>query len=597
MNPNPDSQRIWIIWRRITTKTNQAKELIVRVLRATAFFIRSRKYFCFSLFPTIVIGCFLYFGILAINLYAVNNLLNTIWEGLVAVLAVVFSIVLVAGQLASGYSPRMLGQVFKRTTLAYMLLFVFSALLPLTVLASSETFLGFTRLTWACISLVLAVACLSFLIPYFLCLKEWLKPERLLADLKRDGEKYLRQTRGKKLPQEVYGIRDLLLSSYQYKHYDILNVAIEALRDIVIFASSFSSSLKVEKDEESEKSDKKEEPGVAEQMLNLFGDVGCSLAVDPIIGVKVAFELGRIGEELVADDLGWAKRVLEILTKIGEISLEKKWDRTVLQVVGATYFVGARAMESNLSGVRKEAIVRLRLVFLKSVEDMPNVAKKAAYQLRGLGEEAVKRKFESETYDVLSALFVVALKGIELNWEEREFLLSLRSLFALGRKAAESELPKSAESATFFLGQIAKKAVDINEDWAGKAIFALKIVASKAAERPPLLAAAKKGTAFLREVGEACIQKHPDVTTYVTKQLWILGAESSSEELTSHILSELANLENKVGIEVTYTGLRKAQGWARHQSKWSELEKKLNNLEMQYFLGFKVKGSESHGAS
>ena len=496
-----------------------------------------------------------------------------------AALAIIVSSTLwVAGQIAQRYNLRMFWQVFRRPIFVYIVLCIVCIALPLIVIATPERLSESSQKILVNTFLVLTLACLSLLPLSLLYNTVWLRPEEFLADLVRGAQKKLRQTRGKQLPDEANILRYLVAGSSPMADYKIVIGGIRALRDIAIFSISILSK-KTEKDGEVEEA----ETLVSEQIMDILCDIERSFMADSTTPTQVVNEIpyafGKIGGKLTEENLTRAKKALRLLGEMGSISLEKKRDKVALQIVGAINYVGVKAMKSNLASLRKEAINRLRLAFLANAKDMPNVAKRAAYHLVGLGEKAIERKFDSELQNILSALGSVAIRSIELDWVDA-IPRAIDSLKVLGENAGSSELQISTKAAIYFLSQVASKVVEIdNKDWTVHTIVSLERITSKALEKPALNSLVKEGARFLREITRICASDHPTVA-FIAGQLWILAAESRSEEVTTNILGELADLEDERGKEPVDKGFRKACWWAKDGP--SEYKRALKKIYGEY---------------
>jgi uncharacterized membrane protein len=103
-------------------------------------------------------------------------ILSSAAQALAAILALVFTMVLIVAQLSSSYSNRMIEGFFDRTTIAYILLFVISVFFSLY-------YLCYPTVLVVKISLTLSACCLFLLLPYFLSFRYRLNPEMMLERL------------------------------------------------------------------------------------------------------------------------------------------------------------------------------------------------------------------------------------------------------------------------------------------------------------------------------------------------------------------------------------------------------------------------------
>jgi len=111
-------------------------------------------------------------------------LLSSISQGLAASFALIFTITLVLVQLTAKYSPRIFKFVFSRLVIIYMLFFVFSIIFPLYVLISISDF-------GVKLSLIFAVLCFVFLIPYTYRIGQKINPISLMKTVKKEFDKKL----------------------------------------------------------------------------------------------------------------------------------------------------------------------------------------------------------------------------------------------------------------------------------------------------------------------------------------------------------------------------------------------------------------------
>ena len=163
---------------------------------------------------------------------AKNNtryLLSSISQGLAAAFALVFTITLVAAQLASKYSPLILDQFFTTPIKVFMVFFVISIILPLILL------LGLVNRILVYLSLILSITCLTLLIPYFISVKENLKPEKLINRLKDDSIK-MTMSKGvkKNFEQNIITLHYINMRAVSEKDYHTLDKGLEALKEIAL---------------------------------------------------------------------------------------------------------------------------------------------------------------------------------------------------------------------------------------------------------------------------------------------------------------------------------------------------------------------------
>lgn len=167
----------------------------------------------------------------------IQYFLSAISQAMAALFALVFTIVLVVSQMASVHSHRLMDSVFDSKTKAYMTLFAFAVIIPFIALRTS-----YLRMIFVQVSGTLAIACILYLIPFILAVKENLKIESVILNLSRkSADKIKSNLKGKyeecrlsKKEEEVFLeeiriIDNIALSSWNRKDYDTFQVAVERL--------------------------------------------------------------------------------------------------------------------------------------------------------------------------------------------------------------------------------------------------------------------------------------------------------------------------------------------------------------------------------
>lgn len=596
---------------------------LIEGLKAIGFFMRNTNYFWLFLFLTIFFGWFVFFRLeVTANPNAIHFLLSAISQGLATILAIVFTISLVAGQLASRYSPRMMRLVFKRSSLFYMLLFVSSVVFSLVGLVRTDVaveiaefrvvFLGHMRITWGSISLISAGACLAFLIPYFFSLTRRLTPERLLGDLGADGRKELIRTQGKVMPGEANDIRETLMDLYGLRYYSSFDAGLIELRNLAIFATRFV--VEVEGGEGDEEG-KRPVQQVVSEIMDMIGRIGALTIDDPLAPVMVVKRLGECAiaaatrleasiDELTEDlkdvvtevtekgrqgvvtdiviSLGHmaggtvkkeeaiAIRMLRILAEIGTHVLEKGWRKAADQVVYALESVGSIATAEDSPPVEKEAALHLRLMYSKAAElDMPKVSSVAAHHLGRLGSELARTGPESSIQEALTGIGTIAWQGLDLRKRDQAEL-SIKRLNDIGRIVIKRGFPNATQEAISRLGHCCFKTFVCEEEWAKtlrmrvcKILSSLSLKAVQS-DKKGFHSVVRETASLWQQLGELSKEKgDPDLISQAVQCLCDLGAWATGlmlpGELVSHIRAELKNLESKIGKELIEQGFRRSK--------------------------------------
>jgi hypothetical protein len=160
-------------------------------------------------------------------------LLSAIAQSLAAVLALVFTISLIAVQLSSRYSYRLVADFFDPFTIAYMLLFIIAVIL-------SFWFLSNPSLNGLKLSFILAGVCLLLLVPYFLGFREKLSPEHMLLNLKKRALQQL-LANPEMEPASVISIDNTIMSAFALKDYDTFGKGVEVLAGLAYEAEKRKS--------------------------------------------------------------------------------------------------------------------------------------------------------------------------------------------------------------------------------------------------------------------------------------------------------------------------------------------------------------------
>ena len=180
--------------------------------------------------PNIVITNIAINGVVIPNIANSSNfyLLSAIAQSLAAVLALVFTISLIAIQISSKYSYRILGRFFDWVTGLYMGLFVVSILFPFGLLA-------YPQLEFLKVSVGLSAMCLILLIPFLWRFRSRLSAENILDDTMRKAIKLVRK-KCEEESSELLTIDNFIMSAYVQKDYDTFEKGMECITEIAIEA-------------------------------------------------------------------------------------------------------------------------------------------------------------------------------------------------------------------------------------------------------------------------------------------------------------------------------------------------------------------------
>lgn len=174
-------------------------------------------------------------------------LLSALSQGLAAILAIVFTLSLIAAQLSSRYTQRIMSQFFDWQTASLMGLFIMSTLLPLFLLPSID------RIDAVLVksSLFLGSVSLILLLPYFWSLKQRLSMENILNNLTRNAHKLFSEEnevatilKGDiKRPEELKAIENIAMGAFVQKDYDTLQSAITNLGNLIMLPGNKNSKV------------------------------------------------------------------------------------------------------------------------------------------------------------------------------------------------------------------------------------------------------------------------------------------------------------------------------------------------------------------
>ncbi|WP_167769520.1 hypothetical protein, partial [Thermococcus sp. GR7] len=105
----------------------------------------------------------------------------------------------------------------------YMIIFVFSIIYPLILLV-----LGTFDKKWTYFALVLSIICFVLLIPYFIYVKDILKPPNLVKNLKREAFRNNANT-----PELILSLYRIAAIAYSEGDKKTVEASIEAFSDVI----------------------------------------------------------------------------------------------------------------------------------------------------------------------------------------------------------------------------------------------------------------------------------------------------------------------------------------------------------------------------
>jgi len=369
-----------------------------------------------------------------------NYMLSAAAQVLAATGAIVFTVTLVAAQLSARYSPRMLHQVFSIPTIAYMALFIFSIILPLlSILLINDLLLR--------VSLGLTTWFLILLVPYFLWVREQLKPDTLIRAMQQRAKHILRK--GNEQPEEIKTIDNVVMSAFTAKDYDTFECGIDALCNLGVDAGATVKELS-----ERAKADR-ERKGMlmiaekrVEDIFSRLRDIGLSTIEDP----RAPF--------IVITKSEFAEEGVDGLRQAGEKAAERRYEYAAIKVIGTIWAIGDKTAERGLKKATSQAVEALRIVGLKSAErKLPDAMKWVAGPLGNLGSKILEKGLEDVAIDVAGALGDLGCKTAEIGLSEA-LKWNLGNIEVLATEATERGFGDVAEQLIRALEDIGLKAVE-----------------------------------------------------------------------------------------------------------------------------------------
>ena len=583
------------------------QSLFVNLCKWFLKIVWSIKWLLFACLLIIVFALYIHLKLQLTSDIGICYLLSAISQGLAAILAIILSATLVAGQLAARYSPQLLKNAFKSSTIVYILIFVVGIVFPLVILANRDMMASSILVK---ISLIWASACLILLIPYFLSLKEWLDPKNLIVDLYWKAFKTLRNKKDK-LPEEASTIGEVAISLYSAKNYEGYGNGLKKLTQLVKDIS-LSSEKVVERKEDVEE-ERQEElvveiPQVVRQLIDMLRHIGILVEDDPVATGKViealgecaivvqdldvnkeiidgleeavygaiecgrevpckqiAFLLGGIGGKAAAKaQPTTARRILQVLRRMFSLSLDNSWDKAARQVIIAIHSVGKIGIDrvdeaKELEGVIRVAITRLRQSYGEAVgKEWFGPAGEAAWRLRDLGWKAMEKGcLEAPTKAAISSMGRITEKAIEFNKEglTRE---AIEALVGYGHEAVGKCPEEVAIICLEELTTIGSAVLDVYEDLARKVIEGIGRIGGERGINQSKPEVVEEAINSLNSLGEKIKGTKPHIASLIAAQLWKFGgyAMECLPEKQASIKMGLDNLEKQVGKKALENGFK-----------------------------------------
>jgi hypothetical protein len=183
----------------------------------------------------------------------IRYFLSATSQTLAALFALVFTIVLVVGQMASVHSNRLFSLLFDRITVFYMFFFAFSVIFPLIVLKGRVY-----KQELALVSGTFAIGCIVDLIPFVLSLKEDLRIESLIDRLSKESikkinseleggykEYHLSEWEKEEFWEEIMTIESIAFSAWNRKDFDSFRISLQKLLWIITEIRNWETIQKI----------------------------------------------------------------------------------------------------------------------------------------------------------------------------------------------------------------------------------------------------------------------------------------------------------------------------------------------------------------
>jgi len=346
-------------------------------------------------------------------------LLSAIAQSLAAVLALVFTISLIAAQLSTRYSHRVLAGFFDAPTIAYMLLFIIAVILPFWLLTEPSIH-GIKG------SLILATVCLVLLVPYFLGFRKRIIPERVLLDLTNHASEQLLADPNTE-PASLAMIDDITTQALASRDYGTFGKGIQALGELLYQAEKLYSQAK--------KGFKFED---VSRVSNRLDSIAVNTMEDDRAREYLNATLWKIAGYSTNDGLGW----------------------TTVRLVREFYRLSLKAMEKGLKDAAAEYVSLLHIVgnlgMLRGIKDL--TIHEVTLLLHHAGVEAAKRSMDLPLERAVSCLGEIGGDCIDKDMKEsaKEVALYLGNI---GLEAGRNGLIKQAEQASYWLIHLGKSAI------------------------------------------------------------------------------------------------------------------------------------------
>jgi len=346
-------------------------------------------------------------------------LLSAIAQSLAAVLALVFTISLIASQLSSRFSHRILSEFFDWFTIAYICLFIIAVILPLWLLAKSS-------LVGVKGSLLLTVVCLILLPLYLLRFREILRPEHMLSNLKTRAIKQLLKNPYVP-PENIIIIDNAVMSAFALKDYETFRKGVQVISDLASEAQKWEPWDAM--------------PDATSDIYDRLHDIFMLTIEDPRAPIHVLTALRNSGMNAINNDL-------------------KEATETMLARTGSMGFAAVKKPQANIV---QEVLISFDLVgneaIRKGWEDV--VEGLVDFYLSNIAKEAVNRRVYHALSDAIAVLGHFGFMSANRGWTKiaESAASTLGYVGATAGQTREKRMMDEAARAVFWLARVGASAI------------------------------------------------------------------------------------------------------------------------------------------
>ena len=330
-------------------------------------------------------------------------LLSAIAQSLAAILALVFTVSLIAFQLSSRYSQRLIGQFFNKFTIIYILVFVLGISLPLWTITEANYYM-------VKISLNLCIVCLFLLIPYFVDLRERLSPERMLEEL---GRKTLKLIRGAptERPAEIVTLDNFIMSAFGSKDYETCQIGVRILARLAYEADKEYWQRQHEKIDK----DAYSNADVMMYIYRTLENIASATLDDARVAEAIAIAIWRNATRAMEAGLGDIAQIAKVhLTSIGLESIQRKNDSMTDGILSYIGSIAEEALKQNIvisswgsqTALAESCVDDIAILSKDAIKaSLPESSERAVHTLCNILESSIENKEEGSIGQCMNLLW------------------------------------------------------------------------------------------------------------------------------------------------------------------------------------------------